>query len=84
MRAFMTVVGLGARRSGVSSKSGKPYDFQSVSVNYPDQYTTGLRAATVNISGPDIDSIGGLKIGQEYDVVYHNYNNQVVVDALLA
>lgn len=83
MRAYMKVVGLGARRSGVSSKTNKPYDFQAVSVLYDDQYTTGQKAATVNISGKDVDSVGGLHIGQEYDVVFHTYNNQVVIDALL-
>lgn len=84
MRAYMKVVGLGNRMTGNSKKTGKPYDFQAVSVLYDDQYTTGQKASTVNISGKDVDSVGGLCIGQEYDVVFHTYNNQVVVDALLA
>lgn len=83
MRANMTIVGFGQRRKGVSSKTNKPYDFQSVSVLYDDQYTVGQKAATVNMSGPDIDAKGGLNIGQELDVVFHTYNNSVVIDAVL-
>ena len=84
MRAYITIVGLGQRKSGVSQKTNKPYDFQPVSFVYDDAYTTGQKAATANIPGPDIDSLGGLKIGQAYDAVFHNYNYTVVVDALLA
>lgn len=84
MRAYIKVVGMGPRKKGVSSKTNKPYDFQPVSFLYDDAYTTGQKAATANVSGPDIDSLGGLNIGQEYDVVFHLYNNQVVIDALLA
>lgn len=83
MRANMTIVGFGQRRQGVSTKTQKPYDFQSVSVLYEDAYTTGHKAATVNISGPDIDAKGGIKVGETLDVVFHTYNNAVVVDAVL-
>lgn len=83
MRVYMKVVGLGSRKTGVSSKTNKPYDFQPVSVVYDDAYTTGQKAATVNMSGPDIDAKGGLNIGQELDVVFHTYNNSVVIDAVL-
>ena len=84
MRATIRVCGLGQRRSGVSSKTNKPFDFQSVSFTYDDAYTTGEAAATALVNGPDIDSLGGLKIGQEYDAVYHTYNGKVIIDALLA
>lgn len=84
MRANITIVGLGQRKSGVSQKTNKNYDFQPVSFLYDDPYTTGQKAVTANVPGADIDSMGGLKIGQAYDAVFHNYNNTVVVDALLA
>ena len=84
MRSYITIVGLGQRKSGVSQKTNKPYDFQPVSFTYDDPNTVGQKAATSNIAGPDIDALGGLKIGQQYDAVYHNYNNAVIVDALLA
>lgn len=83
MRAFMKVVGMGQRKQGVSAKTNKSYDFQPVSFTYIDTYTTGLKACTCNVSGADIDSHNGLMIGEEYDVVFHNYNGGVVVDAIL-
>lgn len=84
MRSNITIVGLGQRKMGVSQKTNKPYDFLPVSFTYDDPFFTGQKAATANIPGPDIDNIGGLKIGQQYDAVFHNYNNAVVIDALLA
>lgn len=84
MRANITVVGLGQRRTGVSKNTNKPYDFQPVSFLYDDQYTTGQKAATANFAGSDVDAVGGMNIGQEYDVVFHFYNNQPIIDALLA
>ena len=85
MRATITVCGVGQRKTGVSTKTNKPYDFQAVSFTYPDQYTTGEAAATALINGPDIDSIGGqIMIGMQYDVVYHTFGGKVIIDALLA
>ena len=84
MRSYITIVGLGQRKSGVSQKTNKPYDFQPVSFTYDDPNTVGQKAATSNIAGPDIDALGGLKIGQVYDVVWHPFKNSVIVDALLA
>lgn len=84
MRANITVVGLGKRMTGTSKKNNKPYDFQAVSFLFDDQFTTGQKAATANFSGSDVDAVGGMNIGQEYDVVMHFYNNQPIIDALLA
>lgn len=83
-RANITVVGLGDRKKGTSSKNGKPYDFQPVSFLYEDTWTRGQKAVTANVSGSDIDGMGGLNIGCTYDAVFHNYNNTVAVDAILA
>ena len=83
MRTKIKVVGLGARRAGTSTKNGKPYDFIPVSFVMPDAQFQGCRAATANISGPDVDSVGGLKINQEVEAFYHFANNQIVVDGLL-
>lgn len=84
MRSNITIVGLGQRRTGYSEKTQSNYDFQPVSFTYDDKYTTGQKAATANISGEEIDAVGGLKIGQEYEAVWHSIKNQVIVDALLA
>ena len=84
MRATITVVGLGQRKQGISDKTKKPYDFQNVSFTYPDAYTTGESAATSLVGGPDIDAVGGLRIGQQYDVAYHTYSGKVIIDAIIA
>ena len=84
MRSNITVVGLGQRKTGYSEKTQSNYDFQPVSFTYDDKYTTGQKAATANISGEEIDALGGLKIGQVYDVVWHPFKNSVIIDALLA
>ena len=48
-----------------------------------DNQFDGVRAATANISGPDVDAIGGLSINQEVEAFYHYANTQIVVDGLL-
>lgn len=83
-RANITIVGLGQRKTGVSPKNNKAYDFQPVSFLYDDPYTTGQKAVTSNVPGSEIDALGGMSIGMEYDAVFHNYNNTVVIDAILA
>lgn len=67
----------------ISEKNGKPYDFQSVSFVYKDQYTTGYKAATSNIPGDMIDAIGGVKVDEEREIFYHGYNGTVTVDGIL-
>lgn len=83
-RTTIKVTGVQERRSGISDKTKKPYDFQSVSFVYDEPHTAGQAAATALINGPDIDAIGGqIVIGQEYDVVYHTYGGKVLVDCLI-
>lgn len=83
MRNAIQIVGLGNRMTGTSSKTGRAYDFQSVSFTYPDKFTTGVKAATASVNGPDIDALGGLTIGREYDAVYHVSGNAIYIDAIL-
>lgn len=84
MRNPIQIVGLGDRKTG-TSKAGKPYDFVAVSFLYPDKYTTGSKAATSLVPGTEVDAVGGLRIGQEYDAVYHTgANGAVYIDAILA
>lgn len=84
MRNAIQIVGLGNRMTGTSSKTGRAYDFQSISFTYPDKFTTGVKAATASVNGPDIDALpGGLMIGREYDAVYHTSGNAIYIDAIL-
>lgn len=83
MRSTVKVVGLGKRRAGTSSKNGRDYDFIPVSFVMHDQQFEGYRAATANVSGPDVDSVGGLKVNQEIDAFWHFQNNQIVIDGLV-
>ena len=83
MRNKIKVVGLGKRRAGTSTKNGRDYDFIPVAFVMHDNQFDGVRAATANISGPDVDAIGGLSINQEVEAFYHYANNQIVVDGLL-
>lgn len=85
MRTTATVVGLGQRMTGVSKKNQKNFDFQSVSLNFPDKYTTGFKAQTALVNGDDIDALGGLAIYDELDIVYHTgQNGGFYLDAIIS
>lgn len=83
MRNKIKVVGLGKRRAGTSTKNGRDYDFIPVSFVMRDNQFEGVRAATANIAGSDVDSVGGLQINQEIDAFYHFNNNAIVIDGLV-
>lgn len=83
MRTNIKIVGIGDRKAGVSAKTNRPYDFLPVSFVYPDRFTKGLKAATSNVSGDLVDSVGGLKLDDEREIFYHTFNNSVVIDGIL-
>lgn len=83
MRVKMKIVGLGERKSGVSQKNNKPYDFIPVSFVFPDKYTEGVKAATSNVSYDMVDAVGGLMVNEEHEMFYHTYNNSIVIDGIL-
>lgn len=83
MRAKMKIVGLGERKSGISKKNNKPYDFISVSVVYPDKFVEGFKADTCNVDYGMVDAVGGLVLNEERDVFFHTYNNALVIDGIL-
>lgn len=84
MRNQAKVIGLGKRMRGVSQKTNRPYDIQTVVFAVPDRFVVeGVGAFTATISGADIDSIGGIHLNQMVDIVYHTHNNTTYVDALL-
>lgn len=84
MRKYINILGVGRRMSGTGKNSGKPYDFTPVSFTYDDAYTTGLKAATVNISA---DCLCGYEphIGESVEVVMHEdfKSGRIFVDAVL-
>ena len=82
MRKTIKVVGLGGRKAGISAKNGRQYDFIPVSFVMCDERFDGYYAGTANISGPEIDSVGGLKVNQEIDAFYHFQNHEIVLDGL--
>lgn len=83
MRAKMKIVGLGERKSGVSPKNNKPYDFIPVSFVYPDKLTEGVKAATANVGYDMVEAVGGIELNQEREMFYHTYNNNIVIDGIL-
>lgn len=79
MRTVITVVGVGQRRQGTAK--GRTYDFTPVSVNYVDNYTTGMAATTLNVTQdlkPD-----QLEIGESYEVFMHQQNFRQVLDGII-
>ena len=51
------IVGIGKRKSGVSRKNNKPYDFTPVSLLYEVPGVTGRVAITLNLQSADIAAI---------------------------
>ena len=83
MRAKMKVVGLGERKSGVSTKNNKPYDFIPISFIFEDRFTEGFKAATSNVGYDMVEAIGGIKVNEEREMFFHTYNNTIVIDGIL-
>lgn len=83
MRAKMKVVGLGERKSGVSTKNNKPYDFIPISFIFEDKFTEGFKAATSNVGYDMVEDIGGIKVNEEREMFFHTYNNNIVIDGIL-
>lgn len=84
MRTVANVVGVGQRRQGVAKSSGRAYDFQSVAITYCDGRMAGEAAATPLVNGPDLDAIGGVKVGDHLDMVCHEFQGKLIVDAIIS
>lgn len=84
MRTVANVVGVGQRKQGVSKNSGKAYDFQTVAITYCEGRIAGEAAASPLMNGADLDAIGGVRVGDHLDIVAHEYNGKLVIDAVLA
>lgn len=82
MKKIITIVGVGNRRSGTSTKSGKGYDFTPISFTYEDEMVTGVRAETVNV---DQSSLGEYvpAVGDQVEAVMHVANYRTFIDAII-
>ena len=83
MRATCTIIGVGKRMKGVSANTQRPYDFQAVSFSFPDDYYTGEKATTCNVQGDELDSVGGICVGDRIEVVMHRDNDKYFIDGIL-
>lgn len=83
MRTQIKIIGLGKRMKGTSSKTGKDYDFQSVSFAFPDKYTDGVKAANCNMQGADIDACGGLKLNDTREAFIEDYRGVTRIVGIL-
>lgn len=84
MKTIITITGIGKRKSGVSAKTGKSYDFTPVSFLYDSPFYTGQKAATVIV---DTSALGDcdLVIGSSVPAVLHEdfRTDKVYLDAIL-
>lgn len=83
MRKFITIVGVGERRRGISEKNKKSYDFTPIAFTYDMPYVSGVLAVTANISQ---DNLGDYipTVGDRVEAVMHSdYTGKVYVDAIL-
>lgn len=81
MRKEITVVGVGARRSGVSN-SGKAYDFTPIAFTFQSEAFEGVEAHTVNVSQDCLGKYFPI-IGDVVEAVMHSSNFRIYVDAIL-
>ena len=84
MRKYINIVGVGERRKGTGKDSGKPYDFTPVSFTYDDDYTTGVKCASVNVSQDSMRDYSPA-VGDTVEVVMREdyKSGRVFVDAVL-
>lgn len=83
MRTVAKVVGIGARKSGTSQKTGRPYDFTPFHLIYKENTVEGAAAASPLVDQSILDPIPRPKVGDEIDIVYHFSNGTMTVDAIL-
>ena len=82
MRKTVQIIGVGQRKSGNAKKTGKPYDFQEISIGYESSGYSGLRCETIGI---DSNLIGDRQLvpGDVVDIVCHQFNFKTYIDAIL-
>lgn len=81
MRATVEIVGIGKRRTG-TSKKGVAYDLIPLSIVWDDRNYNGKAAATVNCDGFEYDR-SGVNVGEVREVIMHEANFRLQLDAIL-
>ena len=82
MRHTVQILGVGQRKAGNAKKTGKPYDFQEISIGYDSPGFSGMRCETIAI---DSGLIGDRQLvpGEVVDIVSHQFNFKTYIDAIL-
>ena len=73
MRTKAKIVGIGNRRSGVSTKNNKAYDFTPISFIYEESGVNGFAANTANVDQSVLSAVPGLNVNAEVDIIYSSY-----------
>ena len=73
MRAKAKIVGIGPRRSGISNKNNKAYDFTPISFVYEESGVNGFAANTANVDQSVLSAVPGLNVNAEVDIIYSSY-----------
>lgn len=81
MRKVVNVCGVNHAK-GVSKKTNNPYDFTEIHFTYQDDYVAGLKADNAIINQKMLGD-REIMVGEDLDLVFHVYQNRVVVDAVL-
>lgn len=79
-RTVVNVVGMAKRRTGVSKKTEKPFDFCEVAVTYVNQWGDDA-VAIANLDGPVLDKLG-VKVGDQYEASVITVNGKTYVDLI--
>lgn len=80
MRTVVTVVGMSDRRTGVSKKTEKPFDFCEMAVIFVNQWEQNA-VAVATLDGPLMDKLQ-VRVGNKYDAVVNTYNNKTYIDLI--
>ena len=82
MRATVQIMGVGPRKTGISKRTQKPYDFTEISIGYEFGDFIGQRCETVAVDASVLNG-ASLAPGEVIDIVCHEYNFKLVIDAIL-
>lgn len=81
MRATVEIVGIGQRKAG-TSKKGVAYDMIPLCIAWEDRNFKGRACANVMCDGHEYDR-SGVQVGEIRDVVMHEANFRLQLDAIL-
>lgn len=82
MRKTVQIMGVGSRKTGISKRTQKPYDFTEISIGYDSPDFFGQRCETVAVDASLLNGVA-LAPGEVIDIVCHEYNFKLVIDAIL-